>query len=93
MTKTELYRRVSQTTGIRPERLTPLLDTTFETISKALIEGHDVKIKGFGTFHIHRRAARKWKSIKTGETNCAPPRASARFRPGRRLSDEIRRAG
>jgi nucleoid DNA-binding protein len=62
-----------------------LLETILEAMTHALQNGEAVKIRGFGTFSVHRCPARQRRNPRTGATVAVPERMAFRFRPGKEL--------
>lgn len=56
-----------------------------EAISGALIQGRRVEIRGFGSFSLNYRPARRGRNPKTGEAVWVPRKASPHFRPGKEM--------
>jgi DNA-binding protein HU-beta len=66
-----------------------VIDATIEAISGALKKGDDVRLVGFGTFEVSERAASKGRNPRTGEEISIPAVNSAKFRPGKKLKDDL----
>ncbi|MBF2735441.1 MAG: integration host factor subunit beta [Betaproteobacteria bacterium AqS2] len=56
-----------------------------EEISNALAQGGRVEIRGFGTFYLSSRAARRIYNPRSREGFMVPGRMVPRFKPGKRL--------
>lgn len=65
-----------------------MIDAFTLAIEKALAEGKDIDIRGFGRFKVHSYPERvvTWTD---GETHTIPPRNGVKFAPGKRLKREI----
>jgi len=62
-----LAKCVQVRTGLDSEKSLIAVETIFSAIKLALIEGKEVPIQDFGTFHCRITKARKWKINRTGE--------------------------
>ncbi len=62
-----------------------LLEAILEAMTRALKTGESVKIRGFGTFSVRRRAARQGRNPRTGAVVAVPERLAFSFRPGKEL--------
>ena len=62
-----------------------LLDKMSETLS----DGGRIEIRGFGSFSLHHRAARKGRNPKTGDQVALPPKHVPHFRPGKELRERV----
>ena len=60
-----------------------------ENVSKALEEGDNVQLMGFGTFEVGERAAREGRNPKTGETVKIPASKTPKFKAGKALKDRV----
>lgn len=65
-----------------------MVDAVFLAIEKALSEGEDIEIRGFGKFRIHNYPERK-VTQKDGKVYIVPPVAGVKFVPGNRLKREV----
>jgi len=60
-------------------------------IVSALKKGDSVTLSGFGAFEVRKRAGRKARNPKTGQTLLISPSAVPAFRPAKALKEKIRR--
>jgi DNA-binding protein HU-beta len=51
--------------------------------------GTEVRLVGFGTFSVARRAASEGRNPRTGEKIKIAASKQAKFKPGKRLRDEL----
>jgi len=65
------------------------VDAVFEAITKALKKGDDVRLVGFGTFDVVKRAASEGRNPRTGEKIKIPASTQPKFRPGKGLKDAL----
>ncbi len=65
--KTELVEIVAQRTGLSKSDVGRVLDEAFAEIRRTVDGGETVALRGFGTFRISERAARKGRNPQTGE--------------------------
>ena len=61
----------------------------FERVAAALGGDERVELRGFGSFHARRRAARLARNPRTGERVAVGDRRAVRFKPGRILRDRV----
>lgn len=62
-----------------------IINDLVEAMAKALSNGHDVHLKGFGRFEKVRRRARSFIVPATGERGSVPDRHSVRLIPSKSL--------
>ena len=89
MTKAEIVEHIAQTTGLTKTDTALVVEGMIETLKKALIEGDTVEIRGFGTFRIKQRAARRARNPRTGDPVDIPAKSVPTFKPSRELKDAV----
>ena len=89
MTRTELVANVAEKAGITKKSADIVLNSLFETIKQALVEGDKVQIIGFGTFEIRNRAARKGRNPQTNEEIDIPASKLPSFKAGKALKEAV----
>ncbi|QQC83023.1 HU family DNA-binding protein [Acinetobacter bereziniae] len=67
MNKSELIEHIAQSAGLNKTQATAALQAVETGVIDALASGGTVELKGFGTFKVNQRAARKGRNPKTGE--------------------------
>ncbi|MGH8005102.1 MAG: HU family DNA-binding protein, partial [Limisphaerales bacterium] len=67
MTKADLVERVAEKTGLTRTDVMVVVENFLEQIKKSLEEGQNIEIRGFGTFKVKARKARKARNPRTGE--------------------------
>lgn len=95
-TKSDLAAALAEDFDIPKSRAMDILNKTLDYIHGSLIEGADVSLAGFGTFHVKRIKARKaytGRNPFTGEENfrfkAKPARDVPRWRPSKALKDNV----
>ena len=89
MTRTELVANVAEKSGITKKQADIVLNSLFESIKQALVEGDKVQIIGFGTFEIRNRAARKGRNPQTNEEIDIPASKLPSFKAGKALKEAV----
>ena len=86
MTKSELITKLSAThPDLKTDDLEKLVNTVFEEITGALVEGGRVELRGFGAFSVRARAARKGRNPRTGTAVSVPAKRVPFFKCGKEL--------
>ena len=89
MNKTELINAVAEK-AVLSKKHTKATDTPAQdVISAALAEGDEVRLVGFGTFEVKKRAARTGRNPKTKEPVEIPASKVPAFKPGKALKDAV----
>jgi integration host factor subunit alpha len=67
LTKAELAELLFDRLGLNKRESKDMVEAFFEIVHGSLVEGHDVKLSGFGNFNIRRKAPRPGRNPRTGE--------------------------
>ncbi len=60
-----------------------------DQISDTLTSGERIEIRGFGSFSLHHRTARKGRNPKTGEQVLLSPKYVPHFKPGKEMRERV----
>ncbi len=88
MTKQEIVSEISAKTGIEKTAAMAVVDGFMESVKRALENGENVYLRGFGTFQIKQRAEKTARNITKNTTIIIPAHKVPAFKP----SPEFRRA-
>jgi DNA-binding protein HU-beta len=89
MNKLELVEHVATETECSKAAAAAAIDAVIDGITKALKKGEEVRLVGFGTFSVKKRAAGKGRNPATGEEIKIPASKNARFKPGATLKTAL----
>ena len=89
MNRNELVDAVSGQADLSKSAANKAVDAVFEAITGALKEGGEVRLVGFGTFSVAQRAASEGRNPRTGEKIKIAASKQPKFKPGKRLRDEL----
>ena len=90
MTKSELIARLAeQNPSLYHRDLEQLVNTVFETITKALENGDRVELRGFGAFSIRERKARIGRNPRTGEPVNVEAKRMPFFKMGKGMRERL----
>lgn len=89
MNKVDLIAKVAEETGLSKTDATRAVDSVFDIITKALKKGDEVRLVGFGTFNVSKRAASVGRNPRTGEQIEIPASKQPKFRAGKGLKDSV----
>lgn len=90
LTKADLIQLIVDTVGLNKREAADMVEAFFEEISRALEAGDDVKLSGFGGFHLRDKPARPGRNPKTGETAVVTARRVVTFHPSQKLKVAVR---
>ena len=68
LTKAELAELLFDNLGLNKRESKDMVEAFFTIVHDALVQGHDVKLSGFGNFNIRRKAPRPGRNPRTGES-------------------------
>lgn len=88
MTKAELIAELTKETGSK-KTAEAAFNCVVEQIKKGLKKEGTVSLYGMGTFRVVKRAARKGRNPKTGETIKIKAKKVVRFAPAKALKDAV----
>lgn len=90
MTKDDLIQSISKKVGVSKSAAAEVLNVVLDEITKALSQGEEVNLPGFGKFEARFRKEREGRNPKTGEKINIPSRKVPRFKAGKILKDAVR---
>lgn len=91
MTKADIIDRIATGTGLTKIETEAVVNGFITTLTDAMKEGDGVELRGFGSFRVQLRKARKARNPQTNEEVRIGPRYMPVFRPSkdlRRLVDQ-----
>lgn len=91
MNKQDLVSRVADKAGITKADATRAADAVIESITAALKSGDEVRLVGFGTFCVTKRAASEGRNPRTGEKIKIPASRQPKFKAGKGLKEAVNR--
>ncbi len=67
LTKAELAELLFERLGLNKRESKDMVEAFFDLVHATLVRGEDVKLSGYGNFHIRRKAPRPGRNPRTGE--------------------------
>jgi DNA-binding protein HU-beta len=89
LNKIELVDTVSETAGLSKSDASKAVEAVFDSITAELKKGSEVRLVGFGTFLVTKRAASEGRNPRTGEPVHIPASIQPKFRAGKGLKDSV----
>lgn len=90
MTKSELIERLTEQQAHMTQRDVELaVKMLLEEVVNELAEGGRVEIRGFGSFSVHHRPARRGRNPKTGDRVDIPEKHVPHFKAGKELRQRV----
>ena len=82
----ELAARFSQLTHRDAELA---VKTILDAMNDALVRGHRIEIRGFGSFSINHRPPRMGRNPRNGDSVAIPEKRVPHFKPGKALREAV----
>jgi len=90
VTKSELVISVSESTGNLTRKHAELvINTIFDSMRDALVDGDRIEIRGFGSFQVRERASRTGRNPKTGAAVEIASKRVPFFKVGKELRERV----
>jgi len=89
MTKADLIEEVAKQSSLTKKESELIVNTVFDNITEALVKGDKVELRGFGSFRIRHRNARKGRNPKTGSSVDVPEKRVPFFKVGKQLRELV----
>jgi len=90
MTKSELIEQLTTDNEVLSKRESELIvNSIFESIGQALVEGDRVEIRGFGSFTVREREAREARNPKSGDIVQISAKKAPFFKTGKELRERV----
>ncbi|UVK76963.1 MAG: integration host factor subunit alpha [Sodalis sp. Fle] len=92
LTKAEMSEYLFEKIGTSKQDTKEIVELFFEEIRRALENGEQVKLSGFGNFYLRDKKQRPGRNPKTGEEIPITARRVVTFRPGQKLKNRVENA-
>ncbi len=90
MTKSELIQRLTERNPhLFLRDVEKIVETIFEEITSALVNGDRIELRGFGAFSVKHRDARTGRNPRTGETVYVAAKRLPFFKTGKALRERL----
>ena len=90
MTRSDLVEELAARFGQLTQRDAEYaVKTILDAVSDALVRGHRIEIRGFGSFSVNRRPPRMGRNPRSGEAVHIPEKRVTHFKPGKALRETV----
>ena len=90
MTKAEIVREVSKSTGIEAATVGAVVEGFMATVKDSLSKENNVYLRGFGTFEVKTRAAKTARNITKNTTLVIPEHKVPTFKPCSEFKESVK---
>jgi len=89
MTKADLVDDVANAAELTKKDAERLVEIVFDSIIQSLNKGEKIELRGFGSFRVRGRGARRGRNPKTGAPVNIPAKQVPYFKAGKELKELI----
>ena len=89
MTKADIVNEISKSTGIDKQTVLTSIESFMETVKGSLAKNENVYLRGFGSFVVKKRAAKKARNISKNISLIIPAHNIPVFKPSDKFSSAI----
>ena len=90
MTKAEIVREVSKSTGIEATAVMAVVEGFMEAVKGSLAKENNVYLRGFGTFEVKTRAQKTARNITRNTTVIIPEHKVPAFKPCPEFKNQVK---
>jgi integration host factor subunit beta len=90
MTRSDLVEELANRFGQLTHRDAEFaVKSILDAVSDAMVRGHRIEIRGFGSFSVNRRPPRMGRNPRSGESVAIPEKRVPHFKPGKALREAV----
>ncbi len=90
MTRSELVEKVaSKSANFTKKDVEVIVSTLFQSIADSLSKGEKIEIRGFGSFKVKQREARRGRNPKSGEGIMVEEKKVPFFKAGKEFKERV----
>lgn len=89
MNKNDLVASVAAASGLSKADAGKAVDGVLDVVKEALAKGDEVRLVGFGTFSVTKRAASEGRNPRTGASIKIPASNQPKFKAGAGLKEAV----
>lgn len=89
MNKSELIQALAKEADLPLRKSEEIVNMVFDTMSKALVDGDRIEIRGFGSFTVKEYEGYTGRNPKTGQKIAVEEKRLPFFKAGKELKDKV----
>ena len=90
MTKAEIVAEIASKTNIEKVAVQQTVESFMDAIKKAMADGENVYLRGFGSFVVKKRAEKTGRNISKNTTIIIPAHNIPSFKPAKVFVNEVK---
>ena len=91
MTKAEIVSNISNELGLEKNDTQRVVETFMEEVKKAMTNGENVYLRGFGSFIIKTRAEKTGRNISKNKAIIIPAHNIPAFKPAKTFVEDVKK--
>lgn len=91
MTKAEIVTEIAEKTGVEKVVVQATVEAFMKTVKNNISAGKNVYLRGFGSFIVKKRAAKKGRNISKNTTILIPEHFIPAFKPAKTFLDKVKK--
>ena len=81
MTKADIVNEIAKKTGIEKVTIEKTIEALMETVKDSMVQGHNIYLRGFGSFIVKKKAKKTARNISKNTTIIIPAHNIPAFKP------------
>lgn len=90
MTKAEIVKTIHARTRVNSHNCAIIVDEFLATIKANMVEGHNIYLRGFGTFAIRHHNEKRAYNINNATHTTIPSHCTPYFKAGKELTSKVK---
>ena len=90
MTKAEIVAEIASKTNIEKVAVQQTVEAFMDAIKKAMADGENVYLRGFGSFVVKKRAEKTARNISKNTTILIPAHSIPSFKPSKTFINKVK---
>lgn len=90
MTKAEIIKKISESTGVPKQDVSVTIEAFMEEIKKSMLDKENVYLRGFGSFIIKHRAEKTARNISKNTTITIAAHDFPSFKPAKSFVEKMK---
>ena len=90
MTKADIVKKISESTGIENLAVQKTIEAFMETVKDSLTDNRNVYLRGFGSFIVKKRAEKVARNISKNTTIIIPEHFVPSFKPADIFVEQVK---
>jgi DNA-binding protein HU-beta len=91
MTKEELGKEIANKIGVEKQLVTKTIEAFMQSVKVNMEKGQNIYLRGFGTFHVKKRAKKTARNISKNTTMIIPEHFVPAFKPAKEFVAKIKK--